>query len=81
MIAACGEQRLHEIVSRHVQAEPVYGIPDLFLYAVTPRNEIGVVRFDEVKRPGEVVSTVQKEEIGFLRHHGFRAGVVRLIEH
>jgi hypothetical protein len=83
MIHALGEHNLGDIMRHHVNdvGEPVYGVPDLFLY--TRRKGDGTIakyQFVEVKKPKEPLSSVQKEAIAMLHSLGIPAREIRLIE-
>jgi len=55
------------------------GIPDLFLCRVEADGRITGARFVEVKRWNEQVLDSQIAELRFLRAHGLKAGIVRLL--
>ena len=75
--------QLQLILDRHLDPDRSdrYGTPDLFLFSVNPSTkEVSIVRFVEVKKPKEPLSTDQAEEITFLRSIGIKARLLRLIE-
>lgn len=83
LLSAIGPERLALMLARH--ADPKRsghsGVPDLFLYALEAETDrCAYVRFVEVKRPRELLSQDQLDELEFLRALGLPARVLRLRE-
>lgn len=76
----CGPEHLQKLVDRH--SDPgVFGVPDLFLFARDRKTQkVYMGRFVEVKKPDELVSLGQREEIAFMKGLGLHARLIRLIE-
>lgn len=79
----CGYVRMQVLLDKHNSKEHQgkSGVPDLFLYATNARSgKPSIARFVEVKKPKEVISQEQKDEIELLNSLGLHARVIRLVE-